>query len=172
VNDKTRRLTLSALFSALTIVILYFASIWPTGQLGLVAVASLFAAAAVVEAGLVPAIYVFVVSSILGMLIIPNRAAPFLYILFFGYYPILKSLIERTRWLALQWALKLLAFNVSLSVIWFFLMELIFQPIENLPGIAFIYIGGNVIFAVYDYGYSKLIWLYISRVSRSGNRKN
>ena len=98
-SKKTRNLTLSALFAAFTVISLYFASIWPTGLFGLVAFSSLFATAAVIDAGLASGISVFLVSSILGMLIIPDKAAPLLYIFFFGYYPVVKSLIERIRYI-------------------------------------------------------------------------
>ena len=159
-------MALSALFSALTVIILYFASIWPTGQIGLVAAASMFAAAAVIETGLLSGVYVFVVSSALGMLVIPDRAAPLLYILFFGYYPVIKSLIERIGWIAVQWILKLLAFNAALTVIWFLVRELVFDFGEGVPGMIIIYLAGNAVFTLFDYGFTKVIWFYIYRVKR------
>jgi len=165
-NKKTRRLTLSALFAALTVISLYIASVWPTGLFGLVAFASLFAAATVVEAGILPGLYVYIVSSILGVLLLPNKAAPLLYIFFFGYYPIVKSLIEHINATILQWALKLLVFNASLTVIWFFFKGLIFSFGDNPPDLILLYTGGSAVFALFDYGYTKVIWLYINRVSK------
>jgi len=165
-SRKTRTLTLSALFSAFTVIILYIASVWPSGQIGLVAAASLFVAAAVIESGLVPGVYVFAASSIIAMLMIPNRAAPILYIAFFGFYPVLKSLIERLRGTILQWVLKLLVFNISLTVLWFLLRELFFSLEGFSPHIILVYLGGSVIFAMFDYGFTKMIWFYINRISR------
>jgi len=164
-NRKTRVLTLSALFSALTVVTLYFASVWPTGQLGLTAAASLFTAAAITEAGISSGVYVFVIGSALGMLILPNKTSPLLYVLFFGYYPVLKSLIERIGNVLLQWALKLVVFNAALTIIWFLLRELIFNSEISAPA-AIMYPVGNAVFVLFDYGYSKLIWFYINRVSK------
>ena len=165
-GKKTRKMTLSALLAALTVVLLYIASIWPTGQLGLVAAASLFAAAAVIEAGLGSGISVFIVSAVLGMLIVPNRAAPLLYILFFGWYPVVKSLIERLRGNVRQWVLKLLVFNASLTIIWFMLRHLIIGFLGDTSNVILAYLGGNVLFVVFDYGFTKLIWYYINRVSK------
>jgi hypothetical protein len=145
---------------------LYIASVWPTGRLGLVAAASLFTAAAVVEMGLVPGVYVYVISSAIGMLILPNRSAPLLYILFFGYYPVIKSLIERIGHTALQWVLKLLVFNATLTVIWFLLRELVFDFGDNMPSVIILYIAGSAVFALFDYGFTKLVWFYIERVSK------
>jgi len=172
-NKKTRRLTLSAIFAALTVISLYIASVWPTGLFGLVAFASLFGAATVVEAGIIPGLYVYIVSSILGMLLVPNKAAPLLYIFFFGYYPVVKSLIERIDAAILQWALKLLVFNVSLTVIWFFFKGLIFNFGDNPPDLIILYLGGSAVFALFDYGYTKVIWLYINRIAKfTGSRSN
>jgi len=165
-SKKTRVITLSALFSALAVISLSIASVWPTGQLGLVAVSSLFTAAAVIEAGIAPGIYVFIVSSALGMLILPNKAAPLLYLLFFGYYPVIKSLIERNANKLIQWALKLLVFNAALTAIWFLFRELIIGFATITPGAAILYPGGNIVFVLFDYGYSKVVWFYINRVSK------
>jgi len=165
-NRKTQNLTLSALFSALTLVSLYIASIWPTGQLSLAAFASIFTAAAVIESGINSGCSVFVVSSALGLLILPDKGAPLVYILFFGYYPIAKSLIEKMGSVALQWILKLALFNASLTVIWFFLRWLIFDQSDTTPATVIVYLAGSAIFALYDYGFSKVIRLYINRVPR------
>ena len=169
-SKKTRKLTLCALFSALAFVILYFASIWPTGQLGLVAAASLFTAAAVVEAGPVSGFYVFFISSALAIVLLPNRTTVFLYMSFFGYYPVIKSLVERLRQAWLQWTLKLLVFNIALTVIWYVFEELIFSFNVYNVHIALIYLGGSLVFAVFDYGFTKVIWFYINRVSRQGRK--
>ena len=165
-SKNTRRLTLSALFSALCLIALYIASIWPTGLYGLVAFASLFVAAGVIEAGTVSGIYVFVVSSALGILLLPNKAAPLLFLLFFGYYPVLKNLIEKIKSKAVQWFLKLLVFNATLTVIWVFLKELLMGFSERFSGVWIIYVLGNVVFVLFDYGYSNLLLLYVSMVSR------
>jgi len=170
-GKKTRKITLPALFSAITVVILYFASIWPTGQVGLVAVASLFAAAAVIETGLVSGVYVYAVSSALGMLLIPNRVAALIYILFFGYYPIVKSLVERIRGTALQWILKLLVFNVSLAAVWFLFREIVFDFGDSAPGVVIVFLGGSAVFAMFDYGFTKVIWLYINRISKYTHKR-
>ena len=171
-NKKTRTITLSALLSALTVVSLYIASVWPTGQFGLVAFASLFVAAAVIEMRVASGFSVFLVSSALGMLILPNKAAPLLFILFFGYYPIIKSLIESIGNLIIQWILKLVVFNASLTIIWFFIRWLVPDFGEFTPGVMIIYLGGSLVFALFDYGFTKVIWLYINRISKYTNERN
>ena len=163
-NKKTRSLTLSALFSALTVISLFIASVWPTGQLGLAAFSSLFAAAAIIESGLGAGVYVFICSALLSMLLLSNRTAPLLYTLFFGYYPVLKSLIERIAAVPLQWALKLAVFNAALIAIYFLLRELFFDFGGYKPGLIIYCLAGSAVFALFDYGFSKVITLYDTRV--------
>ena len=184
-DKKTRLLTLSAVFSAGAVVILYFASVWPTGQLGLTALASIFVTAAVIETGLTSGVYVFIISAALGLIILPNKAVPIMYLIFFGYYPVVKSLIERLRKKALQWAIKLVVFIAALSVMWFFFKGLLFSfeselTVESFSTLArdgpvsiFVstpryvaFVVGCVVFVIFDYGYSKAIQFYITRVSR------
>ena len=166
-KKRTRAITLAALFSALCVVSLYFASVWPTGQIGIVAFASLFVAAAVIEAGPLPGVNVFVVSSVLGMLILPNKSAQLLYMLFFGYYPIIKYLVERIPRTLIQWALKILIFNISLTVIWFLIGGIFFSFGENPPSATIMYLCGNAVFVLFDYGFSSAIWFYINTVSKN-----
>ena len=62
-DKNTKKITISAVLSALVIVLLFIAGIFPTGQLGIIAVSSLFVVAAVIEIGLGAAIFVFAVST-------------------------------------------------------------------------------------------------------------
>ncbi|MBR3920974.1 MAG: hypothetical protein IKJ47_03460, partial [Oscillospiraceae bacterium] len=57
--------------------------------------------------------------AILCVLITPDREAAFLYIFFFGYYPIVKGLIEKVKTGVLRWLLKFAVFNVSTVTCYF-----------------------------------------------------
>ena len=165
---KTRVITTSALLTAFSIATLYIAAVWPTGRFGLVASASLFVASAVIEMGPAQGACVFFAASSLGMIILPDKSPPTLFILFFGYYPILKCLFERLGRIAFQWVAKFCVFNAALSVMWFFLRNLLPDIVRDEAGAvaAVVFLGGNAVFAVYDYGYSKLIRFYIGNVSK------
>ena len=165
-NKKTRNLTLCALLSSLSVISLYVASVWPTGQIGLTAVAALFVTGAIIESGLLFGVYTYIISSFLAVLIVPNRLTAFLFILFFGYYPILKSLIEQLKHKVLQVIIKLLVFNVSLIIIWLLFNEIFLAALNIEIHILLILLLGNIVFLLYDYGFSKIIWLYINRISK------
>jgi hypothetical protein len=169
-SKKTRMLTLSAMMTALAVTMLYIASLWPTGQVGLTAIASLFVAAALIESGITSAISVFITSSVLALLIVPNRITPLLFVIFLGYYPIIKSIIEKRWHIIFQILFKLLIFNIALFVFWYFISQLLFAFIDMDIHTVFIFIGGSFVFLLYDYGFTKLIWFYINRISISRSK--
>ena len=165
-NRKTRTLTLSGLLTASCIVLLYFASVWPTGQVGFAALSSLFVTAAVIEAGVFSGVCVYILGSFIGILLLPEKSAPILFAVFFGYYPIIKSLSEKITNIIMAWVCKLAVFNAALTTLWFILRRLFFHFGDFTQGIPILYLAGNAVFILFDYGYSKVIWLYINRVSK------
>ena len=122
----------------------------------------------VIQSGYVPAVMVYVVSALLGFLILPDKAPLAFYGLFFGYYPIVKSVAEKIRNRVLSWCVKLVVFNAALTVMFVFFKELLmlifFDKLSgNVLGIV-VYIAFNIIFVVYDFGMSKLIGFYLIRI--------
>ncbi len=165
-NKNTRTITLAAVFTALTVVFLYIANIIPASRFGLVAVSSLFAVAAVIETGIISAIFVFVGSSILGALLVPDKTDILLYVFFFGYYPVIKSLAERIRPVILKWAVKLAVFEISFTVIWFLFNSLIFGGKYLEVNVILVYLAGSISFVIFDIGLTKLIGFYMNRISK------
>ena len=157
--------------AALTVAFLYLASVFPTGQLGIIAVASLFTVAVVIEAGIKHSVLLYAACAILSFLLIPLKGVALLYTLFFGYYPIVKSLAERMKRPLYSWILKEVVFLAALSVVWFLFRNLIFTDavLEISPII--VYLVGIAVFTLYDIGLSKLIGYYIFRISPKIKRK-
>ena len=152
--------------TAFTVGLLYLGALLPIEQLGIIALSSLFGVAAVIEAGMGAGVFVFIGSSILGALVVQFRPMIHFYVLFFGYYPIVKSCAEKLKNNILKWAVKLIVFNAALSALWFGFSALIFLPAILNLGTTLIYILGNLVFIVYDIGLSRLISFYIMRISR------
>lgn len=170
-DKRTRIITLAAVLTALTVVFLYLANMLPTVRLGLAAAASLFAIAAVIEGGVVSSVFVFIGSSVISALLLPDKTAVLVYVLFFGYYPIIKSLAERIRSVVLCWAVKLAVFELSLTAIWFLFKNLVFNAKYLETNLILIYLAGTAAFVVFDIGLTRLISFYIQRISKN-IRKN
>ncbi len=166
-DRKVRTITLSAVLTALTVSFLYLANILPAGRLGIIALASLFATAAVIESGIGAAVFVFFGSGILSALILPDKTTALLFALFFGYYPIIKSLAEKIRKAVFSFAVKIAVFNVSLTIVWFIFRKLLFEAQILETNVFIIYALGNIAFILFDIGLTKLIGLYIARISKN-----
>lgn len=165
------RVALVGVFSALSVVVLYLAAVTPTGQLGVVAIAGLMPAAAVVSANLPAGVFCYAATGILGVLLSPDKGGALLYLVFFGLYPLVKCVIERKHKLPLEWACKLIFFNLALTACWFFLRAALLSGLPTFfEQLWVLYLAGNVVFVIYDVGFSKLIALYAARIDKAVRR--
>ncbi|MBC5731051.1 hypothetical protein [Pseudoflavonifractor hominis] len=166
-SGGAREVALPAVLAALSLLLLYGASIAPSGRMGLVALSGLVTAAAVVSGGLHAGLLCYGAAGILGLLLVPDKGSALLYLLFFGVYPVIKSRAERLRTRLAEYGLKLLCFNLALTILWFGFRGLFlpFLP-EALRMTALVYLVGNPVFLVYDFGCSKAISLYVARLGR------
>lgn len=157
-RTATKKLTVCAILAALSLVLLYMASVLPTSRLALIAVAGLLPALAVVAHGLGWGMACFGVTALLSLLILPTKAPALIYCLFFGHYPVAKSLFERLHRRWLEWTAKLVWFNLLLTAAWLLLRGIFLQvlPAETVAA-AVIYGAGNAAFVLYDFCFSALI---------------
>lgn len=166
-NKKTRLLTLTALLAALTVVLLYIASMLPTARIWVTAAAGLMTAAAVIECGIPSGIACFVISSLLSGLLLPVKSIAAVYIIFFGIYPVIKSLAERAKSRAFEWAVKLVFFNASFTALYLLWRYGFLGNIQIKYMALLIYLVGNAGFIIYDIAFSKLVEFYLARIYRN-----
>jgi hypothetical protein len=162
---RTSGVVYAAIFGALALMFLYLGSVLPTGNWGLAAVAGLMPAAVIISAGLTAGALCWAGVSILAFLMIPDKFMALLFGLLFGLYAIVKNLVERLRVLPLEYVLKLLFFNASFTAVYHIMKAAVLSSLpEQLSVVWVLYLAGNVVFLVYDYGLSKLIGFYMTRV--------
>jgi hypothetical protein len=159
------------MLSALSTAVLYFASISPSGQLGIAAASSVFGIAAVIEAGMGGGWCVFIVSSSISFFLLPDKSVLVLYICFLGFYPMLKSFAEKRKNRVLSWIIKLGVFNISLTLLIIFFSSLIFDNTSLFGRKYLLYLILNPVFVLFDIGVTKLCGLYISKISRNIPRR-
>ena len=155
------------MLAALQIVLMYVGTVVPSWKLALTAMAGVINAAVLIECGVGSSVICFAAVSVLGALILPQKSLAFLYIVFFGYYPLLKSAIERIRKRGLEWAAKLVVFNLACALC-MTALRFGFVSDISLPDIALavLWLGLNVVFVIYDIGLTQLIGLYIQRIHK------
>lgn len=163
---KSKKMAINAVMTAAVVVMMYLASVLPTGRLGYLGVASVFGVAAVIESGISGGIMVYLASSLLGLIIVPAKEIVLLYALFFGYYPVLKSFAERRKSPVLGWIIKLGVMNIALTIL-IFAFETLFFSVSGLDfAIPATYAIVNVVFILFDIGVSGVISFYITRIHR------
>ena len=149
---KTGYITASAIFAALSVTVMLI-SHFPFLTYSLPAIASLFIMVAVIELGAKWALGSYIVAAALTGLF-AEREAALLFILFFGYYPIIKLVLERIKNIILRYAAKLLIFNGVIAVIYLLLLGLLGLETEFVGMAPFMVYGmwaaANVVFVLYD----------------------
>ena len=164
-KNKIRRLTLTAVFTAFSVVFMYLSAVLPPGQLGFLGISSLFGVAAVIEYGIAGGLFVFAGTAVIGLIILPDKMLILLYAMFFGYYPILKSLAEKCRSRILEWIIKLVVFNTALTLILFVFKFVLFDFSFLNDSYLLLYIFCNIVFVLFDIGVSRVIAFYLNRIS-------
>ena len=71
------RVALVGVLAALSLIALYLSAVSPTARMGIVAIAGLFPAGAVVSAGLKAGFFCYGAAGLLGLLLVPDKARYF-----------------------------------------------------------------------------------------------
>lgn len=167
-GGNSGKVALGGIITALCTVFMFLTGLIPIGTYALPALAGTVLILIVIELGVKWAWAVYAAVALLSMLLAADKEAAVLFLLFFGYYPILKSEIEKIPSKLVQILLKLAVFNASMIAGFFIAVKMLGVPEESftlfdvyLPWI-FLLVG-NVIFIVYDYALTGLISAYLFR---------
>lgn len=161
---KSKKIVFSASLAALSAMLILLSKLIPMGVDVLPAIAGLFGAIIVIESGVKWAIAAYFVASGISFIFGLNEAS-LLYTMFFGYYPIIKSLLEKIRIRAVELVVKLLIFNVSVIAAYSILIPIFGLAALGFDNMTFVWIVlalGNVFFVLYDYGMTRLITMYFN----------
>ena len=121
----------------------------------------------VLEANKKYAVADFAAVSVLSMLICEKESA-LCYVLLFGFYPIIKSVIEKLDRKVVEWIIKMVLFNVMFTLI-LLLATYVFGIDANEMGdlgkysAIVMYLLGNFMFVAYDIALSTMVSLYLRK---------
>ena len=167
---KSGKIAFAAVVSALSVVIMYMASVLPTGKLALCAVASGVMCLVVVKNGIGNALSVYAVVSVISIILLPDKSIAIGYILFLGNYPVLKALIEKQRKLAKEWLIKITLFIVYAVVLYFGAVFFVPSFVDFEYSLPVVLCAVLLIASVYDVALSLLVTELVRRFSRILNR--
>jgi len=162
-NWTVKQLSAAAMMTAVSVVLLYLAQVAPTMKLSLTALSGVAAALLIARHGPMSGILCYGASSVLGLFLTPGSA--WLYVVFFGWYPTVKCLVERLGRRAAEWTLKLLSFNAAFFLLWFLLPGVFAELLPEMTGLFWLlWPAGNIVFVLFDLGLSQLLGFYIRTI--------
>lgn len=150
------------------LILMFLTSIIPFGTYAFPCIAGILTVVIVIEVGWGYALGVFAVTGVLSFLLVTDKEAALMYLIFLGYYPIIKSFIERIWLKWLQLVVKLVIFNACMIGAFFIAVNLLSVPAESftvfglyLPWLFLL--AGNVIFIIYDICVTRLVTIYLTK---------
>ncbi len=161
ISRRSRCMTVGAVLCALNVVIMYMGSIIEVLDLSASVIASLACIFAVIEMGGSYPWLIYAVTGVLGAVLLPApKTVALIYLLFSGYYPILKAHIERLC-RPVAWVVKLALFNVALTGLVLLSVWVLHIPDALFSASVWVYLLGNVTFVMYDVALTGLITAYL-----------
>ena len=163
------RLAFCSIVAAAGTAVMLLTALLPIGTYALPALAGALLIPVVAEAGAGWAFRVYLAEALLTALLAADKEAALLFLLFFGYYPALKAVLERRlRSRALCAAVKLAVFNAAAVLEFWAALRFLGVPVQSYtlfgrsaPLLFLLF--GNVVFLVYDYALSLLVVAYYGR---------
>lgn len=164
-KGNTKRLTFCALMTALSLLLLFLGVLLPGGDMAMCALAGLPVAAAVIRYDLGAGALTFAASGLLALLVLPDKGIALFYVLVFGAYALLKSLIERLHRLLWEWALKL-AYGSAVTALFVFVLPEVLAGQAEIPpwAPALLFFGILAVFVLYDLALSRLLTSFAHRI--------
>ena len=170
VNKKTFKIAYCALIASISTVLMLLTSFIPIGTYALPIFAGALLVSIVIEYNCKWALGVYAVVSILSSFLAGDKEAVVFFIALFGYYPILKNIIERyNKNAVVRWIIKLFVFNAA-AVGSFFVVTLILEIPASEFSIFGVYLpyvfllAGNVFFILYDLSINVFVRFYVQRL--------
>ncbi|MCQ2454773.1 MAG: hypothetical protein MJ090_01310 [Clostridia bacterium] len=169
---KSNKITLCAICSALSVVFMML-GYFPYLTYAVPAVAGIIVMIPFIEIGMSYAFSSYIVSSVL-VLFFAEPETKVLYIVLFGYYPIVKAIIEKIGKQAVEWIIKIAVFNSAVAISYFALKLLTnidvddFGPLGKYGAVIFVAVC-NIAFVLYDIAISRISFVYIYRFRKKIN---
>lgn len=163
---QLKYLTVSAMLSALGVVLLGFGSLVEVLDLTFSAIASLLVVYAVIEMGGAYPWLIWLVTAVLSILLLPQKTPALFYGLFMGFYPMVKAKAEKLP-RPLSALLKTGVFHlclVAILLLWKLFFPAALEEYKVVWMAALLWGLAFFTFWVYDYALSRLITLYLLRL--------
>ena len=159
---RTKRITLSALFSAMSIAILALASFTEIADIALSMFASAILMLAVIELSEKWGYMIYAATSLLALFLLPSKFIAAVYLVFTGLYPLVKRHFDKCP-RVLSVFLKLVYFNASLTAALLLARFVFAIDTDTCWLLAVYYLTANLCYILFDILIKRLTTVYLIR---------
>ncbi len=169
-RGNTAKIAVCGVVSALSVVMMMFEGLVQVASIAIPAIAGCLLIPIVAEAGAGWALGSYGATAALCMFIAPDREAALIYLLFFGYYPVLFAWLSKIRSPVLCWLAKLGIFNIAAALEAALTVYVLGIPWEDIPflpmpwSLIALAVLANLVFVLYDKTLQGLIREYFRRL--------
>lgn len=157
---NTKKIALNGILGALAVICLLLATILPTNRLSFYALSSFFIAITIIENGLKAGWMFYAATSLLSLIIVPEKLGLVPYLIFFGIYGLVKYYIEKLDKPAIEYILKFVYFNICMGIALLFVNKLFGYNLTSEIPWWLLGIGLEIVFFIYDFVYTLFIQYY------------
>ncbi len=158
VHTLSYRVALGGILASLCLMCMFLTGMFPIFYIMLPMVASALIYVMVIETTLKWGFFTFLAVGVLSLIVTPNKDSALIFLIFFGYYPILRAAMNRWRVKVVSFILRLAIFNAAV-LIYFYGSVYLLGATELLESLGdYGKYGGwvllglcNVIFICFDY---------------------
>lgn len=171
---QSSKTAICGMIAALSVVIMMLTVI-PVMTYTAPAFAGILLMIAVIEINKKWAFGVYVAVGILSLLLATDKEAAVMYVAFFGYYPIIKAVLESKLPRVAEWIVKFLIFNATMVASYFVLIRVFGISMDDMNelgkyGPLILLAMGNVVFFVFDIAITRLATLYLLKWQKQFRR--
>lgn len=159
-----KRIVVAGVLVALSVIILYLGCAIEVLDLTMSAIVSLLVVIIVIEMGHNYAWLTYVATAILSLVLLPQKTPAIFYACFMGFYPIVKSYIEKIRSALVRWIIKIVIGNAAIALMFLFMSIFVPEEFAMLEMIIILYILALAAFITYDIALTRLITVYFIKI--------
>lgn len=162
-SKEIKKITLSSIFSGLTVALIIVGSLFELLDLTCAAFGALTVYISMLEIKGKYPFLIYLTASVLSLILIPLSTATLYYVAFFGYYPILRYRLRKLK----KVFSKLICFGLfNFTMILLYLLFKAAFALQNEPYVMYLVllITANVFFLCFDFALDVFAYIYIKKI--------
>ena len=162
-QSASSRVALGGIVAALCLTVMFMTGVLPALYVAAPMFAGMLMLILVEEVSVGWAWLTYIAVSLLAAIVTFDKEAALMFILFFGYYPILRMYLEKIPLKLLRALFKQLLFNIFLILDYWMTVFILGLPTFEDTGFTMyviLIVSGNLLFLMYDRLLSRMHWFY------------